>query len=60
MDRVMSKQDNSSRCAFYRLGQGHEDVRDGRSEDVEVVKTRARAQGVSQKEKVRHRKCYIK
>ena len=42
------------------LEQGHEDVRDGRTEDVAVVKTRVRAQGVSKNEKARHQKCYTR
>lgn len=47
MDRVMSKEDNPSDYVFYRLEQGHEDVRDVRTEDVAVVKKRVSAQGVS-------------
>lgn len=56
----MGKEDNPSSYAFYRLEQGCEDVLDGRTEEVAIVKTSVRAQGVSKNEKVRHRKCYTR
>lgn len=51
LNRLMGKEDNPSSYAFYSLNQGHEDVMDGRAEEVAVVKTRVRTQGVSKKRK---------
>lgn len=46
-NRLLSKEDNRSSYAFYRLEQVHEDVRDGSTEDVAVVKARVEAQRFS-------------